>query len=74
MNPSLIEESFLSQICEAEIFCMVYLISGVKLQGKIIYHDAVSIIIKNQDLEPKSQLVYKNAISTITPTQNVEIK
>lgn len=47
---------------QARVF--IYLISGVKLVGRIRGHDNSAVMVDN---EFSQQLVYKRAISTIVP-------
>lgn len=47
---------------QARVF--IYLISGVKLVGRIRGHDSSAVMVDN---EFSQQLVYKRAISTIVP-------
>ena len=48
----------------------VFLINGVKLQGVITWFDNFCILLRR---DGQSQLVYKHAISTIMPSQNVSL-
>jgi RNA chaperone Hfq len=43
---------------------------GVKLQGVITWFDNFCILLRR---DGQSQLVYKHAISTIMPSQNVSL-
>ena len=47
-----------------------FLINGVKLQGVITWFDNFCILLRR---DGQSQLVYKHAISTIMPSQNVSL-
>ncbi|MGH8549513.1 MAG: RNA chaperone Hfq, partial [Methylococcales bacterium] len=48
----------------------IYLINGIKLQGKIDSFDQYVVMLKNSI----SQMVYKHAISTIVPARQVRIQ
>jgi host factor-I protein len=62
-----LQDDFLQVLFEKKIPVSVYLISGIKLQGKIGGFDQQAILLKSSS----AQLVYKNAISTIVPAYNV---
>jgi len=59
-----IQTTFLNDLKKEEKLVTVFLINGVKLSGKISSFDGNTIVL-NKD--SSSQLVYKNAISTIMP-------
>ena len=46
----------------------VFLINGVKLQGIITWFDNFCVLLRR---EGQSQLIYKHAISTIMPSQEI---
>lgn len=64
------ELDFLSDIKDNKIAVTVFLINGVKLQGVITFFDEKSLLLRR---DGHTQLVYKHAISTIMPSQAVEI-
>jgi len=60
-----LQDSFLNQIRkENNLPVIIYLINGFQLRGVVKGFDNFTVIIEN---EGKQQLVYKHAISTITP-------
>jgi len=65
----MLQDSFLQVLVEKEVPVSVYLISGIKLQGKISSFDQHVILLKSGI----SQLIYKRAVSTIVPTYNVPV-
>jgi host factor-I protein len=64
-----LQESFLDTLCAQQVQVSVYLVNGIKLQGKIESYDQTIVILKSA----VSQMVYKHAISTIVPAQKVEL-
>lgn len=66
MNGKLnLQDSFLNQIRkEAHLPVVIYLLNGFQIRGIVKGFDSFTVIIEN---EGKQQLVYKHAISTITP-------
>ncbi len=60
-----LQDSFLNQVRkENNMPVIIYLINGFQLRGVVKGFDNFTVIIEN---EGKQQLVYKHAISTITP-------
>ena len=63
-------DAFLNHVRKQKISVTVFLINGVKLQGVITWFDNFCILLRR---DGQSQLVYKHAISTIMPAQNVSL-
>jgi host factor-I protein len=57
-----IQEAFLNNARKEKIFLTVYLMSGVKLSGRIKSFDKYSVILETNNQE---QLIFKHAISTV---------
>jgi len=57
-----IQESFLNSARKERIFLTIYLMSGVKLSGRIKSFDKYSVILESNNQE---QLIFKHAISTV---------
>jgi host factor-I protein len=57
-----IQETFLNSARKDKIFLTIYLISGVKLAGRIKSFDKYSVVLEANNQE---QLIFKHAISTI---------
>jgi len=64
------QEDFLSDIKKNEISVTVFLVNGVKLQGVITFFDAESLLLRR---DGHTQLVYKHAVSTIMPSQAIDV-
>jgi len=65
-----LQDAFLNHVRKQKISVTVFLINGVKLQGVITWFDNFCILLRR---DGQSQLVYKHAISTIMPAQNVSL-
>ena len=65
-----IQEPFLNVLRKERIAVSIYLVNGIKLQGKIESYDPYIILLKNGS----SQIVYKHAISTIVAEQPIKIE
>ena len=63
-----LQESFLDALCAQQVPVSLYLVNGIKLQGKIEAYDLATVMLKSST----SQMVYKHAISTIVPTQQLD--
>lgn len=57
-----IQEAFLNNARKDKIFLTIYLMSGVKLSGKIKSFDKYSVVLETNNQE---QLIFKHAISTV---------
>ena len=64
-----LQDAFLNQVHKEKNSVTVFLINGVKLQGVITWFDNFYILRR----DGQSQLVYKHAVSTIMPSQNVSL-
>lgn len=64
-----IEQNFLDAMVESEADVTIFLITGIKLKGKITKFDEKCLILTR---DWQSQIVYKNAISTIMPDLSEE--
>jgi len=57
-----IQEAFLNNTRKDKTFLTIYLMSGVKLSGRIKSFDKYSVILETNNQE---QLIFKHAISTV---------
>ena len=65
-----LQDAFLNQVRKEKNSVTVFLINGVKLQGVITWFDNFCLLLRR---DGQSQLVYKRAISTIMPSQNISL-
>ena len=65
-----LQDVFLNTVRKEKTSATIFLINGVKLQGVITWFDNFCILLRR---DGQSQLVYKHAISTIMPSQNVSL-
>jgi len=61
-----IQEAFLNTARKEKTFLTIYLISGVKLSGRIRSFDKYSVVLEANNQE---QLIFKHAISTVVVTR-----
>ncbi len=64
-----LQDTFLNALRKEHTPVSIFLVNGIKLQGKIDSFDQYVIMLKNT----MSQMVYKHAISTIVPSKAVKI-
>ena len=57
-----IQDSFLNNARKDKVVITIYLLSGVKLSGRIKSFDKYSVVLESNNQE---QLVFKHAISTV---------
>lgn len=65
-----LQDLFLNQLRKDRTVVTVYLTNGFQLRGCVRGFDSFTIILEN---EGRQNLIYKNAISTITPTRPVRL-
>lgn len=65
-----LQGSFLELLCAEHAPVSVYLVNGIKLQGRIESYDDLVVILKSTT----NQMIYKHAISTIVPAQKIDVK
>ncbi|NOS73925.1 MAG: RNA chaperone Hfq [Methyloglobulus sp.] len=64
-----LQDNFLNALRKEHTPVSIFLVNGIKLQGKVDSFDQYVIMLKNT----VSQMVYKHAISTIVPGKNVKM-
>lgn len=65
-----IQEAFLNNARKEKTFLTIYLMSGVKLSGRIKSFDKYSVILETNNQE---QLIFKHAISTVVVSKPVHL-
>lgn len=63
-----IQDTFLNTVRKDKTPITIYLVSGVKLTGRIRSFDKYSVLLENNSQE---QLIFKHAISTVVSTRSV---
>ena len=64
-----LQDNFLNQVRRENIPVTIHLVNGFQMKGSVRGFDSFVIII---DSMGKQQMIYKHAISTITPAQTVK--
>ena len=65
-----LQDSFLNFVRKSKVPLTIFLVNGVKLQGVVTWFDNFCLLLRR---DGHSQLVYKHAISTIMPSQPVQL-
>ncbi len=65
-----LQDTFLNAVRKSRTPLTVFLVNGVKLQGVVTWFDNFCVLLRR---DGQVQLVYKHAISTIMPTQPVQL-
>ena len=65
-----IQDPFLNALRKEKVSVSIYLVNGIKLQGKIESYDQYIIMLKNGG----PQIIYKHAISTIVAERPIKIE
>jgi host factor-I protein len=65
-----LQDAFLNHVRKIKVPVTIFLVNGVKLQGVITWFDNFCVLLRR---DGQSQLVYKHAISTIMPSQPINL-
>lgn len=63
-----LQDIFLNQVRKESVSITIYLVNGFQLRGLVKGFDNYTIVLET---EGKQQLIYKHAISTISPSNNI---
>ena len=65
-----LQDLFLNALRKSKTPVSMFLVKGVKLQGIVTWFDNFSVLLRR---DGQSQLIYKHAISTIMPSNPIDI-
>lgn len=65
-----LQDYFLNQAKKEKVGVIVYLVNGVQLKGMVRGFDNFTLFLEN---EGKTQLVYKHAITTVSPQKPLNV-
>ena len=66
-----LQDMFLNNLRRTKTPVTMFLVKGVKLQGIITWFDNFSVLLRR---DGQAQLIYKHAISTIMPSQPLDLR
>ncbi len=69
-NAARLQDLMLNQIRKSKVKVSIYLLNGVRLQGKVRSFDLYTILIEDGK---QQTLVYKHSITTIIPAERIEL-
>ena len=69
LKGQILQDPFLNELQSQQIPVSVFLVNGIKLQGKVEAFDQYVIILQNS----VRQMVYKHAISTVVPSRDITV-
>ena len=69
MKGHTLQDPYLNTLRKERVPVSIYLVNGIKLQGKIESFDQFVVLLRNS----VSQMVYKHAISTVVPVHNIQL-
>lgn len=64
------ERIFLDNAISEKVQVTVFLLGGFQIKGIILAHDERVVVL---DVSGRQQVVYKNGVSTIIPSKNLDI-
>ncbi|HMA59637.1 MAG TPA: RNA chaperone Hfq [Halanaerobiales bacterium] len=64
-----IQDTILNHVRKQSIGVKIYLMNGVQLKGKVIGFDDFTILL---EVENDLKVIYKHAVSTIEPQENIK--
>lgn len=65
-----LQEDLLNEIVDDKIPVTVFLMNGFQIRGTVADHDDAVVVLET---EGKQQIVFKHAISTITPLRPLKV-
>ena len=63
-----LQDSFLNQVRKENVAVTIHLMNGFQIKGNVKGFDNFTVVL---EVQGKQQMVYKHAISTITPAREV---
>jgi host factor-I protein len=65
-----LQDAFLNQLRKEKILVTIYMVNGFQIKGLVKGFDNFTVIV---EMDGRQQLVYKHAISTISPIKPIAI-
>lgn len=64
-----LQDAFLAQLKKEGVGVVIFLAKGVQLKGSVKGYDQFTIILEDQ--EGRIQMVYKHAVTTVSPMRSI---
>lgn len=71
MKQTTLQDKFLTALQQQETMVTVFLMNGFQIRGTVGAFDPFTVVVHS---DGKQNLIYKHAISTITPTAQVTLE
>ncbi len=68
---SSLQDHFLNTARKEKIEISIYLVNGVPIKGKVLSFDNFTILL---EVDKKQNLIYKHAISTMSPMKPIQYR
>ena len=65
-----LQDTFLTKARRQNVPLTVFLVNGFQMRGMVRGFDPFTVVLES---EGKQQMIYKHAISTIAPMQNIDL-
>lgn len=65
-----LQDAFLNQVRKDKILVTLYLVNGFQIKGMVKGFDNFTVIV---ELDGRQQLIYKHAISTVSPIRPISV-
>ncbi len=65
-----LQDTFLNQIRKENVPVTIFLVNGFQLKGTVKGFDNFTVIL---EVDGKQQMIYKHAVSTITPSKPINL-
>ena len=66
-----LQDAFLTKARRQNVPLTVFLVNGFQMRGTVRGFDPFTVVL---DSEGRQQMIYKHAISTIAPAQNIDLR
>ncbi len=70
MKSQHLQDPFLNVLRKERVPVSIFLVNGIKLQGRVESYDQFVVLLKNT----VSQMIYKHAISTVVPSRPIRVE
>lgn len=65
-----LQDAFLNQVRKEKIMVTIYMVNGFQIKGVVKGFDNFTVIV---EMDNRQQLIYKHAISTISPIKPIGV-
>lgn len=66
-----LQDGFLNRVRQEKVPVTMFLMNGFQMRGVVRGFDSFVVILETDD---KQQMIYKHAISTVSPSRQIELR